>query len=184
MNPSLKSFKTPEYSAYYAAWKSGYPTLIQEIRRDFEKVAFGSDPNLSLLSVGASQAFFAWIPESKPSVTEGLCCLDYFTELLIQHADYYRYSEGIKPQLGSQNSPNRVFRNYVKPLFRIKQPGYKAGPNLGNVFFECCTDHAEVEWIKITANYYPNEDHVRFEKLIELCLKSHDASPHERNTAG
>ena len=167
MKHALKRDET--FVAQKTLWlTTSAPSHLQLLQTDFEQAAFDGTQNNLQFSVQPSQAFFTWIPETSLAPEVGDFMIDEWAQKLRQNR-YVIQNSDVRAQFFPGLGNLELRRHYLKPLFRIK-PQMEDKSHYGNVFLEVSNDGPAPFFIKVTANYYPNETALRFESLVKLLL--------------
>lgn len=157
------------YIAQKALWLSADASAhFSLLQADFEQAAFEGTPNNLQFSTSPSQTFFTWIPATSLAAEVGDFMIDEWAQKL-RNNRYFLQNSDVRTQFFPGIGNLEMRRHYLKPLFRLK-PQMEDKTHYGNVFLEVSNDGPAPFFIKVTANYYPGENPLRFEALVKLLL--------------
>jgi len=171
MTAELKPYNNPDYSLAFEEWIAN-PLFLQWItafRKEYEAAVFEEDSPNSAWRNTPQQASYFWESAIKIAPHQRLFCLEFFVQKLLL-SDYYRYDHKTNFQQLQSGWVQLSHRIYLKPLFRIKPAMPADSPHYGNIFLECSAEPEGLFSIKITANYYAQDGHLSFERLMQLLL--------------
>lgn len=164
-----KLLRNDTFSKLYSAWLAEEKNnVIDQFRFDFESIAFEEKDSDSIFKQNQQQAYFLWIPSAEIDPIQGEFLLDFFKEKIID-LSYYSYLSDSRNEFIPDFGNTQVSRHYLKPLFRLK-PQLENKTHYGNLFIETSESGPKPFFLKITANYYANDEHEMFEKLMEKLL--------------
>jgi len=165
-----KLVRTETYYKQYAQWLTeGQEQALGAFRVDFESTAFDEKDSASQFKQNQQQAYFLWIPENGINAIQGEFLLDYFKDKVLT-LSYYCYLSDSRNEFIPELGNLQVSRHYLKPLFRLK-PQFENKMHYGNIFIETSDNGPQPFFLKITANYYANDAHELFEKLMEKLVR-------------
>lgn len=157
------------YIAQKTLWLSAdASTHFSLLQADFEQAAFEGTQNNLQFSTSPSQTFFTWIPSVALAAEVGDFMIDEWAQKLRDNR-YVLQNSDVRTQFFPGLGNLEMRRHYLKPLFRLR-PQMEDKSHYGNVFLEVSNDGPAPFFIKITANYYPGEEALRFETLVKLLL--------------
>lgn len=157
------------FTAQKTLWLStNASSHLQLLQTDFEQAAFEGTQNNLQFSTSPSQTFFTWIPATSLAAEVGDFMIDEWAQKL-RNNRYVLQNSDVRTQFFPGLGNLEMRRHYLKPLFRLK-PQMEDKTHYGNIFLEVSNDGPTPFFIKVTANYYPGEEALRFEALVKLLL--------------
>lgn len=176
MTAETKPYLSREYHLAFQEWVEHprFANCLQILREEYENTVFEGLSRHTAWRNTPQQASFLWQTDLDLTSQQRLFVLEYFTQKLIFDG-YYRYEHKTHFQQLVQGYPQTQHRIYLKPLFRIKPSMPADTPHYGNVFLECSADANMPFMLKITANYYAQDGHLSFERLMQRFLTESEA---------